>query len=153
LVTNYVQYDVERNVVCGDPRPELRAYCHPDSFPGTSPKLYRNLGEGTFADVTVQAKLVNADGKSLAVALADLDGDSWTDIFIANDTRNRLLQPQGRTFDASYTSGPGSARTAGRGGMSARPPPMPMGGEHRPVREPLDAELNRHRNDGRGVHR
>ena len=37
LVSNYVQYDVERNVVCGDPTPELRAYCHPDSFRGTSP--------------------------------------------------------------------------------------------------------------------
>ncbi len=39
LVTNYVQYDIERNVVCGDPTPELRAYCHPDSFPGSSPRL------------------------------------------------------------------------------------------------------------------
>ena len=110
LVTNYVRYDTERNVVCGDPRPELRAYCHPDSFPGTSPRLFKNRGDGTFVDVTVQAKLENPDGKSLAVALADLDGDGWTDIFIANDTQRNFIYLNKRdgTFeDLSYTSGAG----------------------------------------------
>ena len=35
--------------------------------------------------------LVNNDGKSLAVVLADLNGDGWTDIFIANDTQRNFL--------------------------------------------------------------
>jgi len=44
LVANYVKYDMDHNVVCGDPTPAKRAYCHPDSFPGTPARLYRNNG-------------------------------------------------------------------------------------------------------------
>jgi len=91
LVTNYVQYDVDHPVACGDDRPGYRAYCHPDKFRGTSAKLYHNNGDGTFTDVTQKAGLTNTDGKSLAVLLADLDGDGWPDIFIANDTQRNFL--------------------------------------------------------------
>lgn len=123
LVSNYVRYDIDHNVVCGDPTPELRAYCHPDSFPGTSPRLYRNLGDGRFEDVTAAAKLVNSDGKSLAVALADLDGDGWTDIFIANDTQRNFLyfnNGDGTFEDASYLSGAGFSEDGkAEAGMSA----------------------------------
>ncbi len=153
LVTNYVQYDVERNVVCGDPRPELRAYCHPDSFPGTPPKLYRNQGDGTFTDVTVQAKLQNPDGKSLAVALADLDGDGWTDIFIANDTQRNFVyfnRKDGTFEDASYTSGAGFSEDGkAEAGMSAAAADADGDGDIDLYVSHLDAELNRfYRNDG-----
>src|SRR6202044_2660083 len=70
LVTNYVQYDVDHPVLCGDVRPgftgipQTSAYCHPDSFHGSSAKLYHNNGDGTFTDVTEKAGLLNTDGKS-----------------------------------------------------------------------------------------
>ena len=155
LVTNYVHYDVERNVVCGDPRPELRAYCHPDSFPGTSPKLYRNNGDGTFADVTAQAKLVNPNGKSLAVALADLDGDGWSDIFIANDTQRNFIyfnKKDGTFEDASYTSGAGFSEDGKtEAGMSAGAADADGDGDIDLYVSHLDAELNRfYLNDGKG---
>lgn len=155
LVTNYVRFDVEHNVVCGDPRPELRAYCHPDSFPGTSPKLYRNNGDGTFNDVTAQAKLVNPDGKSLAVALADLDGDGWTDIFIANDTQRNFVyfnNKDGTFADASYTSGAGFSEDGKtEAGMSAGAADADGDGDIDLYVSHLDAELNRfYVNDGKG---
>ena len=87
LVTNYVQYDVDHPVLCGDIRPGMKnvpqtsAYCHPDSFHGSSAKLYHNNGDGTFTDVTEKAGLMNTDGKSLAVVLADLNGDGWHGYF------------------------------------------------------------------------
>ena len=90
LVTNYVEYDEDHPALCGDNRPGYRAYCHPDSFPGTSMRLYHNNGDGTFTDVTKKAGLTNKDGKSLAVVLADLNGDGWPDIFIANDTQRNF---------------------------------------------------------------
>lgn len=147
LVANYVRYDVDHNVVCGDPRPELRAYCHPDSFPGTSPRLYRNQGDGTFADVTAQAKLVNPDGKSLAVALTDLDGDGWTDIFIANDTQRNFIyfnKKDGTFEDASYTSGAGFSEDGrAEAGMSAGAADADGDGDIDLYVSHLDSELNR----------
>jgi hypothetical protein len=147
LVSSYVQYDVERNVVCGDPTPERRAYCHPDSFPGTTPRLYRNDGDGTFTDVTEAAGLINTDGKSLAVALADLDGDDWDDIFIANDTQRNFVyfnNGDGTFDDASYFSGAGFSEDGKvEAGMSAGAADVDGDGDIDLYVSHLDAELNR----------
>jgi enediyne biosynthesis protein E4 len=161
LVTNYVQYDVDHPVVCGDFRPGYRnlpqvsSYCHPDNFPGESMRLYHNNGDGTFTDVTEKAGLVNKDGKSLALVLADLNNDGWTDIFIANDTqRNFLYYNNGdRTFrDASYKSGAGfSEEGRVEAGMSADAADVTNNGLMYLYVSHLDFELNRlYRNDGDG---
>jgi hypothetical protein len=154
LVANYVRYDVERNVVCGDPTPERRAYCHPDSFPGTSPRLFRGKGDGTFADVTERARLVNHDGKSLGVALADLDLDGWTDVFIANDTQRNFVyfnQGDGSFLDASYSSGAGFSEDGKtEAGMSAGAADVDGDGDVDLYVTHLDSELNRlYLNEGR----
>lgn len=46
--------------------------------------LYRNRGDGTFADVTGEAGL-HFSGWTLAVGSADLDNDGWPDLYLAND--------------------------------------------------------------------
>jgi hypothetical protein len=162
LVTNYVQYDVDHPVLCGDIRPGFRdapqtsAYCHPDSFRGSSAKLYHNNGDGTFTDVTEKAGLKNTDGKSLGVVLADLNGDGWTDIFIANDTQRNFLyynNGDGTFRDATYKSGVGFSED-GRteAGMSADAADVMNNGLLYLFVSHLDFELNRmYRNNGDGT--
>ena len=159
LVTNYVKYDVDHPVLCGDTRQGLRdlphssAYCHPDNFAGTSMRLYHNNGDGTFTDVTEKAGLVNNDGKSLAVVTADLNNDGWPDIFIANDTQRNFLylnNGDGTFRDASYTSGAGFSED-GRpeAGMSADAADVMNNGLLYLFVSHLDHELNRfYRNNG-----
>ncbi|NUM46359.1 MAG: CRTAC1 family protein [Anaerolineales bacterium] len=45
--------------------------------------LFRNSGEGTFEDMTVQSGMVS-DQRTLGVATADYDGDGWVDMVIGN---------------------------------------------------------------------
>jgi enediyne biosynthesis protein E4 len=156
LVTNYVQYDVDHPELCGDDRPGYRAYCHPEHFRGSSAKLYHNNGDGTFTDVTEKAGLTNTDGKSLAVVLADLDGDGWPDIFIANDTQRNFLylnNGDGTFRDATRKSNAGfSEEGRSEAGMSADAADVMNNGLLYLFVSHLDFELNRlYRNNGDGT--
>ena len=156
LVTNYVQFDEDHPVSCGENKPGYRAYCHPDSFPGNSPRLYHNNGDGTFTDVTKKAGLLNNDGKSLAVVLVDLNNDGWPDIFITNDTQRNFLYLNNRdgTFrDVSYTSGAGFSEDGKpEAGMSADAADVRNVGIYDLYVSHLDFELNRYyQNNGDGT--
>ncbi|HET8923098.1 MAG TPA: CRTAC1 family protein [Candidatus Acidoferrum sp.] len=156
VVTNYVRFDVDHPVSCGEKKPGYRAYCHPDSFPGNSPRLFHNNGDGTFTDVTQKAGLLNNDGKSLAVVLADLNGDGWPDIFIANDTQRNFLylnNGDGTFRDVSYTSGAGfSEEGKPEAGMSADAADVRNSGLFDLYVSHLDFELNRYyQNHGDGT--
>ena len=153
LVTNYVQYDVDHPVICGGNKPGYRAYCHPDSFSGSSPRLYHNNGSGTFTDVTKAAGLENRDGKSLAVVLADLNGDGWPDIFIANDTQRNFLylnNSDGTFRDATYSGGAGFSEDGkAEAGMSADAADVRNNGQYDLFVSHLDFQMNRYyRNNG-----
>jgi enediyne biosynthesis protein E4 len=156
LVTNYVQFDQDHPVSCGENKPGYRAYCHPDSFPGNSPRLFHNNGDGTFTDVTKKTGLLNNDGKSLGVVLADVNNDGWPDIFIANDTQRNFLylnNGDGTFRDVSYTSGAGFSEDGKpEAGMSADAADVRNTGLYDLYVSHLDFELNRYyRNNGDGT--
>ena len=99
FVVNYVEFRVGENPVC---RPTgQRDYCHPSNFNPQGDILYRNLGDGTFAEVTPAAGIDRAYGSGLGVAAMDFDGDGWPDIYVANDgNENQLWRNRGNgTFE------------------------------------------------------
>ncbi len=100
-VANYLDYSLDQPgkdltpyvVAAGadTPRMDLRAYPSPDNFDGAADVLYRNVGDGTFVDVTEKAGVLNPDGKGMGVVSSDYDVDGFVDLFVANDQRANFL--------------------------------------------------------------
>src|SRR5215472_4106874 len=73
-------------------------------------RLYRNLGNGRFEDVTEKAGL-RGHGYGMGVAVGDYDNDGLPDIFVTNYGRNELFHNEGNgtfrevTAQAGVTGG------------------------------------------------
>jgi hypothetical protein len=73
-----------------------KSYCTPEAYRGTTCWLFRNKGDGTFEDVTTKSGIFDPSSKSLGVAMLDVDGNGWPDLFVANDTQpNKLYRNNG----------------------------------------------------------
>jgi hypothetical protein len=59
-----------------------------------TPALYRNRGDGTFENVTQQTGLGAVSFYGMGAAVADINGDGYTDIFLTGVGPNRLLLSQ-----------------------------------------------------------
>jgi hypothetical protein len=96
FVANYVQWTLKGDLWCSLDG-STKSYCTPESYKGTSSKLYRNLGGGRFEDVTKRAGVADPTSKSLGVAVLDHNADGWPDLFVANDTQpNKLYRNTGK---------------------------------------------------------
>jgi hypothetical protein len=67
------------------------AVCNPRYYLPLPNTLYRNNGDGTFTDVSVQTGIAAHLGRGMGVAVADYDGDGYPDIFVANDNASNQL--------------------------------------------------------------
>lgn len=90
LVANYVQWTPETDLRCTLDGTH-KSYCTPESYKGSSARLWHNLGNGKFEDVTKKAGLYDATSKSLGIAVLDYNADGWPDLLIANDTQPNKL--------------------------------------------------------------
>lgn len=63
------------------------AYVGPLQFPPSSNRLYRNNGDGTFADVSAPSGIGQHLSSGMGVVAADIDNDGDADIVVANDLR------------------------------------------------------------------
>ena len=99
FVTNYLDWSPENSRVCGPPGKRLS--CPPSLYKGEPNILYHNNGDGTFTDVSAATGIAKCIGKGMGVAIADYDGDGWTDIFVANDNERNFLfkNRRGQEFD------------------------------------------------------
>ena len=95
FVANYVQWTAKGDLWCSIDG-STKSYCTPESYKSLPSKLYRNLGNGKFADVSEAAGLVDKGSKALGAAVIDFDSDGWPDLFVANDTQPNKLYRNNR---------------------------------------------------------
>jgi hypothetical protein len=95
FVANYIDLDLKTA-----PTPEsgvcrykgVPVACGPPGLKGGKNALYRNRGDGTFADVSVASGITAAHGTyALGVSTLDFDNDGWTDLYVANDSNPSAL--------------------------------------------------------------
>jgi hypothetical protein len=74
-----------------------------DSTPGSYNQLYRNNCNGSFTNVSKEAGILRDAGFGLGVAVGDLNGDGWPDIYVSNDgTPNDVIYVNNR--DGTFTN-------------------------------------------------
>ncbi len=74
----------------------LKVMCGPQGLPGDVDVLFRNLGDGSFAEVTRASRIEDPGYYGLGVVSLDYDDDGDLDIYVANDSNpNFLFQNQG----------------------------------------------------------
>ncbi len=83
-VVNYVDFALATHKVC---RSHTGApdYCSPLAYHPESDLLLRNRGDGSFERISAASGIGAAPGAGLGVVSADLDGDGWVDLYVAND--------------------------------------------------------------------
>ena len=98
-LTNYVDYSVESNKVCYA-KSSRQDYCGPAAFTPLHDRLFHNLGNGQFEEVSDQLLVGYQPGAGLGVVTADLNQDGWVDIYVANDGQaNQMwLNQRGEKF-------------------------------------------------------
>jgi enediyne biosynthesis protein E4 len=107
FVAHYVDWSPQTDQFCSLDGTH-KSYCTPEAYKGQSARLFHNLGNGKFEDVTRRAGLYDPSGKSLGLALLDYDDDGWIDLFVSNDTAPNKLYHNNRngTFtDMGFAAG------------------------------------------------
>jgi hypothetical protein len=110
IVSNYTTWtpETDRRCVRED---GVDFYCHPKTYPGVPNRLYRNLGNGKFEDVTDASGIGKSLGRGMGIGIADVNNDGWMDVFVANDAernflfvnqRNGTLKEQGALSGVAY---------------------------------------------------
>ena len=99
-VANYVDFTLDYQSTIPCQWKNIPVYCGPRGLPAAADILYRNEGDGTFADASKSAG-INELYYGMAAGFADLDDDGWPDLFVANDsTPNQLYHNQ---TDGTFT--------------------------------------------------
>ena len=99
-VANYVDFTIDYQSTIPCQWKNIPVYCGPRGLPAAADILYRNEGDGTFADASKSAG-TNELYYGMAAGFADLDDDGWPDLFVANDsTPNQLYHNQ---TDGTFT--------------------------------------------------
>lgn len=113
LGSGVVVFDYDR-----DGKPDL-FFVNSDFWPGHRPKdraaptmaLYRNLGKGTFENVSEQVGL-KVSFYGMGAVAGDVDNDGWIDLFVTGVGGNRLYRNEGGKKFVDVTSQAGDLRDA-----------------------------------------
>ena len=89
VLSNYTLWNPGMDKRCTNGNVEV--YCHPKTYVRVPHRLYHNLGDGKFEDVTERSGFAKSLGKGMGIGIADFNDDGWTDVFVANDTEPNFL--------------------------------------------------------------
>lgn len=105
-VANYVKFteDTHRvHYVKGFPM-----YAGPRDYPPEPDQLFRNNGDGSFTDVSLESGIGQHAGSGMGMVCSDYDSDGDTDVFVLNDVAGNFLfrnEGQGRFEEVGLESG------------------------------------------------
>ncbi len=96
-ICNYAHYIEGKSMrLCSDHG--HMSSCGPRNYTPVSGRLYQNMGDGRFEDVTLQ-RHANGMGRGLGIACADYDRSGFPTLAIANDEiEGDMLHPQGSGY-------------------------------------------------------
>jgi hypothetical protein len=80
----YLGFTYENHRICRLPS-GIPGYCAPEAYSAMTNRLYRNRGDGTFEDRSLEAGIQREEGKALGVLTADFNLDGLMDVYVAND--------------------------------------------------------------------
>ncbi|HYZ87364.1 MAG TPA: VCBS repeat-containing protein, partial [Bryobacteraceae bacterium] len=96
FVSSYLQFDLKTAPMPGQ-HPwcmfkDKPVFCGPRGLPHGTVSLYRNKGDGSFVDVSVVSGVRSGPPcYAFTATAADLNGDGWTDIYVACDSTPSLF--------------------------------------------------------------
>ncbi|MGH9347680.1 MAG: CRTAC1 family protein [Vicinamibacterales bacterium] len=106
FVSNYLRFDLETAPEPGKGPNCLwkgvPVNCGPKGLPTDTNLFFRNRGDGTFEDVSAASGIARVTGRYPMTAIAaDVNGDGWTDIYVASDSTAAILYRNNR--DGTFT--------------------------------------------------
>jgi enediyne biosynthesis protein E4 len=155
-VANYVRFSAGMKRECYSAA-SARDYCNPVVYDPVPDSLFHNEGNGTFTDVSARAGIARAAARGLGVLAADVNGDGWTDLYVANDgDQNQLWinkNGSGAFEDDALLRGVAVDRMGrAQGSMGIDAADVDADGDDDLFVTNLDNEANTfYRNQGRGV--
>lgn len=92
-VTNYLEFDLAHPPEGGRPcrYRGLEVYCGPKGMVPQPDRLFRNEGNGRFADMSAATGISRYRYPAMGVGFGDFDEDGDADIYVANDSEPNLL--------------------------------------------------------------
>ena len=105
-VANYLEFDLTAPPADGNwcHFKEVESFCGPEGIPAQSDRLYHNLGQGRFADISRSSGIDAEAYPGLGVLFTDIESDGDLDIYVANDSEpNFLFRNDSANGDIRFT--------------------------------------------------
>jgi hypothetical protein len=90
LIVRYVDWTLETNRICESPLERTNQACGPMTYSSMPSLLFRNVGDGSFQNVSEKEGL-SKKANGLGAVAADFNGDGRCEFYIASDLTNNLF--------------------------------------------------------------